>query len=79
MPNRRIRELQRANSKKLDKNGEPLIKQRAFPRQNQHTQSGRYQSNRECDRRKRQIQRGSLKPENGLDLSYIPQYIFKKS
>jgi hypothetical protein len=32
---------------------------------------------REMARRKRQILRGQLKPENGLDLSYIPQYIFR--
>ncbi len=32
---------------------------------------------REMARRRRQILRGQLKPENGLDLSYIPQYIFR--
>jgi hypothetical protein len=36
-----------------------------------------HQGQQEIDRRRRQILRGQLKPENGLDISYIPQYIFK--
>jgi len=36
-----------------------------------------HQGKQEIDRRRRQILRGQLKPENGLDISYIPQYIFK--
>ena len=33
----------------------------------------------ECERmrRRKQIARGQLKVENGLDISFIPQYIFK--
>jgi hypothetical protein len=36
-----------------------------------------HQGQQEIDRRKHQIARGQLKPENGLDLSYIPQYVFR--
>ena len=32
---------------------------------------------RERRRRRKQISRGQLKVENGLDISYIPQYKFK--
>lgn len=57
MTNCKIRQVQRANAHKL--------KQHQFARPTQPI-SGRWQSHREMDRRKRQIERGQLREANGL-------------
>jgi hypothetical protein len=68
MPNKKIRALQRANSKKLDENGMALVRQRRFPTPTQ-PQSKIYRRDREMERRRQQIARGYLTASNGLAVS----------
>ena len=68
MPNKKIKAQQSANSKKLDEDGQALIRQRNFPKTTVAI-GGRYQSDREIERRKRQIMRGQLTASNGLVVS----------
>lgn len=65
MPNRAIRAVQSANSKKLDEHGSLLVRQRTFPRPTLAV-GARYQSQREIERRRLQIVSGQLTAGNGL-------------
>lgn len=65
MPNKAIRALQSANSKKLDENGMLLIRQRRFPTPTTPAFK-RYRRDQEAQRRQRQIERGQLTTSNGL-------------
>jgi hypothetical protein len=71
MPNSKIRAQQRVNSRKLDEEGMLLVRQRNFPKPT-NSVSLRYRSEREIDRRKRQIARGQLTESNGLAVSSTP-------